>query len=264
MRSVKRNASQLSSKRCSRCEDLRRLPSPATSQPPDIATIGWLSTSILHDLRNPASAISAAAEILVHTQPLPIGVRRLATNIYRAAGRVEELLTDLSGAIHGSRSTFEMCELRDAIAPVLEKESEALRNKSVQLVLDIPAGIVLRLQRFRIQRVFNNLVSNSIEALSQGGEIRISAKTTNNRVEVDLVDTGPGVPVSIQDRLFEPFVTGKDGGWGLGLALSRQAILDHGGEIWAEPGPGGRFVICLPLNHNQRAEMCGAGTSTER
>src|ERR1700719_1578053 len=102
------------------------IPSPALPQTPvqpnragDITAIGWLSTSILHDLRNPASAISAAAEILVHMEPLPIGVRRLATNIYRAAGRVEELLTDLSGAIHGSRSTFEMCELRDAIAPVL-------------------------------------------------------------------------------------------------------------------------------------------------
>src|SRR6266404_4542983 len=100
MRGAKRYASKPSSKRCSRCEDLRLLPSPAPSQPPNIAAIGWLSTSILHDLRNPASAISAAAEILVHTEPLPIGVRRLATNIYRAAGRVQELLTDLSGAIH--------------------------------------------------------------------------------------------------------------------------------------------------------------------
>ena len=260
--SSKPYASRLASKRSTR-EDVPHLPSPAPSQPPGIATIGWLSTSILHDLRNPASAISAAAEILVHTEPLPIGVRRLATNIYRAAGRVQELLTDLSGAIQGNRSTFEICELCDAIAPVVALESEALGNKKVRLVLDIPMGIVLPLQRFRIQRVFNNLVSNAVEALSQGGEIHISAKTANNRVEVALVDTGPGIPVSIRDRLFEPFVTGKDGGWGLGLALSRQTILDHGGEIWAEPGAGGRFVICLPLNRPPHAEMCGAALSTE-
>jgi signal transduction histidine kinase len=141
-----------------------------------------------------------------------------------------------------------MCELRETIAPVLEAASEALGNKGVQLVLDIPTGIVLPLQRSRMQRVFTNLVSNAVEALSQGGEIRISAKITDDRVEIDLEDTGPGIPLSIRDRLFEPFVTtGKDGGWGLGLALSRQAILDHCGEIWAEPAAGSRFVIRLPL-----------------
>jgi signal transduction histidine kinase len=244
------------------------LPSPASSQTSvnpnragDITAIGWLSTSILHDLRSPASAISAAAEILVHTEPLPAGVKRLATNIYQAASRVQELLTDLSSVIHGSRSTFEMCELRETLAPVLE----ALGNNGVQLVLDIPRGIVLPLQRTRIQRVFTNLLSNAVEALSHGGEIHISANITDNRVQVDLEDTGPGIPLSIRDRLFEPFVTtGKDGGWGLGLALSRQAILDHGGEIWAEPGAGSRFVIRLPLNPDPHAETCSAATSAER
>jgi signal transduction histidine kinase len=248
------------------------IPSPALTQTSvdpnragDITAIGWLSTSILHDLRNPASAIRAAAEILVHMEPLPTDVKRLATNIYRAASRVQEILMDLTGVIHGNRSTFEMCELRETIAPVLEAASEALGSKGVQLVLDIPRGIVLPLQRSRIQRVFTNLISNAVEALSQGGEIRISAKINDDRVEVDLEDTGPGIPLSIRDRLFEPFVTtGKDAGWGLGLALSRQVILDHGGEIWVEPGAGSRFVIRLPLNPDPHAETCSADTSVDQ
>lgn len=142
---------------------------PQTSVQPncaeDITAIGWLSTSILHDLRNPASAISAAAEILVHMEPLPTGVKRLATNIYRAASRVQELLTDLTSVTHGNKSPFEMYELLETIAPALEAAAETLRNKGVQLVLDIPRGIVLPLQRSRIQRVFINLVSNAVEAL---------------------------------------------------------------------------------------------------
>ncbi len=119
------------------------IPSPALTQTSvdpnragDITAIGWLSTSILHDLRNPASAICAATEILVHMERLPTGVKRLATNIYGAAGRVQELLTDLTSVIHGNRSTFAMCELREIIAAVLEAASEALGNKGVQLVLD--------------------------------------------------------------------------------------------------------------------------------
>src|SRR5580704_19788513 len=122
MRSAKQNAFRLSSRSYSTGDDLRRLPSPASSQTSvnlnsagEITAIGWLSTSILHDLRSPASAITVAAEILVHTQPLPTGVKRLATNIYRAASRVQELLTDLNSVIHGRRSTFEMCELRETL-----------------------------------------------------------------------------------------------------------------------------------------------------
>jgi signal transduction histidine kinase len=65
-------------------------------------------------------------------------------------------------------------------------------------------------------------------------------------VLIEVEDTGPGIPVGIRDRLFEPFVTaGKDHGLGLGLALSRQTVLDHGGEMWIEPAPGARFVVRL-------------------
>ena len=66
---------------------------------------------------------------------------------------------------------------------------------------------MLPLQRSRMQRVFINLISNAVEALSQGGEIRMSGKIADDRVEVDLEDTGPGIPLSIRDRSFEPFVT---------------------------------------------------------
>lgn len=114
--------------------------------------------------------------------------------------------------------------------------SEALENQGVQLVLDIPIGIVLPLQRVRIQRVFNNLVSSAVEALSQGGEIRISAKRANKRVEVVLVDTGPGIPLSIRERLFEPFLTGKVGGWGSRCPVKRSSITAVRFGLSLEPG----------------------------
>src|SRR5260370_25687160 len=66
---------------------------------------------------------------------------------------------------------------------------------------------------------------------------------------VVIEDTGPGIPHEIRDKVFEPFVTaGKENGLGLGLAFSRQAVLDHGGDMWIEPAAGARFVIRLPLN----------------
>jgi signal transduction histidine kinase len=100
--------------------------------------------------------------------------------------------------------------------------------------------------------VFFNLITNALEAMSHGGKIRIGARKAGKYVLIDVEDTGPGIPYGIRDRLFEPFVTaGKDHGLGLGLALSRQTLLNHGGDMWIEPADGARFVMCLPLSGSQ-------------
>ena len=79
-----------------------------------------------------------------------------------------------------------------------------------------------------MERVFFNLIANALEAMPHGGEIRIGAGQRDNGVLI-VEDARPGIPRAFQDRLFEPFVTeGKDNGLGLGLALSRQTVLDHG------------------------------------
>jgi len=81
-----------------------------------VSSIGWLSTSIVHDLRNPLGTVLAGAEMLMELDPAPTQVKRLAANIHRAAGRMRELLTDLAGATTGSKSTSEICKIRDVIA----------------------------------------------------------------------------------------------------------------------------------------------------
>ena len=105
-----------------------------------------------------------------------------------------------------------------------------------------------------MERVFFNLISNALEAMPTGGRLTVEARQGGNLVLIEFEDTGPGIPQRIRDRLFEPFVTeGKPGGLGLGLALSRQTVLDHGGDIWAEPATGARFVIRLPLKREYSA-----------
>jgi signal transduction histidine kinase len=182
---------------------------------------------------------------------LPAEVKRLATNIYNAAGRLQELLTDLVSVVHGNRPTVEMCDIREIIAAASDAASAAAGNNGVEIVLDVPRKIELPLQRSRMKRVFFNLITNALEAMFCGGEVRIAAKIAENWVLIELEDTGPGIPFWIRERLFEPFVTtGKQDGMGLGLALSRQTVLDHGGDIWTEPAAGCRFVIRLPLNRD--------------
>jgi signal transduction histidine kinase len=115
-------------------------------------------------------------------------------------------------------------------------------------VLEVSEGIELPLIRSYIERVFFNLIANSFEAMPTGGKLNIVSRKANHYVLIAVEDTGPGIPRGIRDRLFEPFVTaGKRDGLGLGLALSRQTLLSHGGDIWIEPASGARFVIRLPL-----------------
>jgi signal transduction histidine kinase len=214
----------------------------------NVSAIEWLSTSIVHDLRNPLGTVYAAAEMLMELDPGPIQVKRLATNIFRAAGRMRELLADLNSVARGDRPRAEMCDIREVIAAASDAASAITKNHNVQILLEVPEGVELPLIRSRMERVFFNLIANSFEAMPTGGKLNIAYRKTDGYVLIEVEDTGPGIPRGIRDRLFEPFVTaGKQDGLGLGLALSRQTLLNHGGDIWTEPAAGARFVIRLPL-----------------
>jgi signal transduction histidine kinase len=223
--------------------------------PDSTSALEWLSTSIVHDFRNPVAAICAAAEMLKELDVGPAQVQRLATNIFRAAGRMRELLADLNSVVHGNRPTAEICDIGEVIAAASDAASAILKNHNVQILLQLSKGMELPLIRSRMEGVFFNLIANAIEAMPNGGRLHIACRRVNNYVVIELEDTGPGIPRGIRDRLFEPFVTeGKQDGLGLGLALSRQTVLNHGGDIWTEPAGGARFVIRLPLNRARTEE----------
>src|SRR6267142_1464045 len=116
-----------------------------------ISTIGWLSASIVHDLRNPVGTIYAGAEMLMTLDTEPNQVKRLAANMHRAAGRIRELLTDLASVTYGNRSTPEICDLREIIAASSEAAAAATDNQRVQILLDVPGQIKLPLVRSRMK-----------------------------------------------------------------------------------------------------------------
>jgi signal transduction histidine kinase len=217
-----------------------------------ISTIGRLSGSIVHDLRNPLAAIYGGAEMLVDTELPPAHVKRLAGNIYRASRRMQELLQDLLNVSRGKTSAPEVCRLREVAAAACEMLATAAEQQGVTLVLEIPAGIEVPLERSRVERTFSNLIGNALEAMNGPGEVRLTADVHDGAAIVHVEDTGPGIAPEIRTQLFQPFVSaGKRNGLGLGLALSRQTILDHGGDMWVDspPGRGARFSFRLPGAH---------------
>src|SRR6202163_1968111 len=216
-----------------------------------LSTISRLSTSIVHDLRNPLAAIYGGAEMLIDGELSTGQVQRLAGNIYRSTRRMQQMLQDLVDAGRGRTSSAEVCRLKDIVSAACEVFRETAESQSVTIEAEIPESIELPLERARIERVFLNLIDNALSMMPKGGRLRITAAAEGSSVLVRVQDTGPGIPPQIRSRLFQPFVTaGKKNGVGLGLAFSHQAVLDHGGKLWADPeaAEGACFLIQLPYS----------------
>jgi len=213
--------------------------------------LGTLAMSVVHDLRNPLATIHGGAEMLKGSQFTEEQVRRLARNIYTASVRIQELLRDYIDLYRTRESQPRPSDLRSLVAHALDRIAAVAEAQSVVVVQDVPADLVVTLDRGRIGSVLANLLANALEAMPTGGLIRISAIAAEGSVVIRVRDTGPGIAPEIRDRLFQPFVTArKPNGWGLGLAQARQVVIDHGGEMWLESpsGRGACFAFSLPAS----------------
>jgi len=229
------------------CESIQNAREELASQE-RISTIGRLSTSIVHDLRNPLAAIYAGAEMLVDTNLEKLQVQRLANNIYRASRGIQDMLQQLLNVARGRSGVAEMCPVREVVGAAWSAVASDAGARKIALVSAIPDGLECPMERARMERVFLNLFENALEVMRGGGSVEVSAHSDDEAVLIAVKDTGPGIRPEVRGRLFQPFVTfGKKNGLGLGLALSRQTLLDHGGDLWVNgTGPGAEFHMRLP------------------
>jgi signal transduction histidine kinase len=213
--------------------------------------LGRISSSIVHDLRNPLAAIYGGAEMLVDTHDMPPEQsRRLAANIYKASRRIQQLLQDLTQDFKGSAKPAERCHLADVIGSSVEVVSPAAQPRHVDLQIDTVDDVTVAIEGGRLQRVLLNLMNNAIEAMEGGGVLTVSTRREGANVVITVDDNGPGLSAHVKKKLFQPFFSvGKRQGLGLGLALSRQTLQSYGGELWVaeKEGPGARFCLRLPL-----------------
>jgi len=205
-------------------------------------------TSIVHDLRNPLTAIRIGAETIIASRFSEPRIHGIAANVYRASVHMQELLEELLTRHRWMDRGVQPTDLRDLVISAVRKIAFVAESQSVQIVQNVPERMMIAVDRQRIQRVFVNLFVNALDVMPNGGAIRISAIRKGHSVLIKVRDTGPGIRAEIRNRLFQPFATaGKTNGLGLGLALSRQAVIDDGGQIWVESnGPGACFALLLP------------------
>lgn len=208
-----------------------------------LSAIGELAARIAHDLRNPLSVIKAAIELIKvksgPTEPLAKQVGMIERSVSRMSHQIEDVL--------------------DFIKPVpLQLEQNSLLetiNNSIEKA-NIPNSISLQLPEYDIEFsfdkdkldvVFDNVITNAAQAVENEGEIKIMFKDSKNYVEVQIQDSGPGIPDEIISKVFDPLVTTKQRGTGLGLASCRSIVEQHKGTISARNNPT-TFTIKIPKN----------------
>ena len=200
-----------------------------------IATIGRLSTSIVHDLRNPLAAIYGGAEMLVDSDLPPSQVKRLAQNIYRASRRIQELLQDLVNVSRGKHEG-------GGSMPVAGRDRRGLGYAGPRgggAIGDRVTAMCRRrsscLWSARAWSAFSSTCS-AIRWMPcrTAGTSRLWPGATNRWCWWKWVTRGRGSRLKFALRFSSHFTPSKRNGLGLGLALSRQTVLDHGGDMWAD------------------------------
>ena len=224
-----------------------------------IMAVGRLAASIAHDLRNPLSAVVGGSEMLVEFELPPAEIKQTAAQLHKAARRMERMLGEI-GEVARTKTRREVCAAGDLVRSAVEAQAVTAAARNVAIRQLIEGQFAVCCERSRIERVLVNLIANSLEAMQEGGEIAIRVWGTEDTGWIEVSDTGPGVPEGIRAMLFQPFVTsGKRDGLGLGLALARETILEHGGDLaLQESDRGARFCIRLPRAGDAQAKRIEA------
>lgn len=212
-----------------------------------LATFGQLVGSISHELRNPLAVMETSLFLLQGRTGDPERTQKHLGRIAEQVGIANRIITDLLNLIRDQplvRTSVRLEEVvRGAIEAVRRPESIVLEVEGLG-ALEPVEGDPLQLRQ-----VVLNLLENAIQASPQNGRVRITGHHVETGIELAIEDSGPGVDPAIRHRLFEPLITTKETGIGLGLALVRRIAERHGGSIAYEPDPersGARFVVRLP------------------
>jgi signal transduction histidine kinase len=214
-----------------------------------MAALGTMAGMLAHDFRGPMTVIRGYAETLLEGPLAEEDLRQRARLIVEMVDRLERMTREtLDFAKGGGRVTRRPVVLPTALEEMAAGIAQELPGLAVVGHFSLSATAAL-LDVDKLRRAVGNIAANARDAMGGAGRFHISASIADGRLFLLLADEGPGVPAAIRDRLFDPFVTqGKKGGTGLGLAVARRFLEDHGGTIELLPeGPGARFRIALPL-----------------
>lgn len=223
-----------------------------------VATLGELTGALAHELSQPLTAVRSnaqAARHLLNRTPLDIAEMRAALDdVIRNSQRAGGVIDRLRALLRKESAAFQLVDINDVVRDVIDLANSEILSRRIRLDSRLsPVLPAVEGDRVQLQQVLLNLVLNACDAMS-GAELNqrqlvLATNASDHFVQLAVSDSGPGIPEHQLEQVFEPFVTFRDKGLGLGLAISRSIVSDHGGSIRAEnnEGRGATFRCLLPV-----------------
>lgn len=216
-----------------------------------MAAAGEMAAALAHELNQPLTAASTYARAAQMIAAGGAGDREMLVQtldkLSAEAGRAAEVVRRLRDFFRSGSTRLAPASLEALAARVVERMRGAHQEIELEFRAAPGAGRVMA-DETQIEVVLRNLLANAIEASRSNARPRVGVEVSPSGAEtvVSVSDNGAGVPAADLERIFEPFETSRATGMGMGLAISRAIVEAHGGKLWAEPAPGGRFRFTLP------------------
>ncbi len=218
-----------------------------------LSAFGQMIGSLVHDFRSPLTAVRGYVGMLGQTDLQTFERERFSQLAVEECDRLNSMIAELLEFTRGGHASLDLHSI--SIADFLEGLMPAIKThfqeSPVRVVLDLEYNGLLHMDPGRMKRAVLNVASNASQAMNGKGEFVIRTACTENRVAVEFHDTGCGIPEEIRHRIFEPFFSyGKPQGIGLGMAITRKIIEEHGGEVelTSEAGKGTTVRFILPIS----------------
>jgi two-component system sensor histidine kinase HydH len=217
-----------------------------------LAVVGELVAGVAHEVRNPLFGITTTLSALARELKDRTAVQPFIDVVMTEVSRLNYLMEQLLEHSRPVRLDPDPAALRIVIQEVGEEFRAAASEKGVGLLIDYHDPEGPRVDRRKMHGVFTNLFENALQHTDRGGQIRLLAKapaSSSTEIQIEVSDTGAGIALENRSKVFEPFFTTRPNGVGLGLAIVRKTIHDHGGTIALRSNgdKGTTFVIKLPL-----------------
>lgn len=213
-----------------------------------LAAIGTLAAGVAHELNNPLNNIYLSTQVLVREigEYATPAVKDVAADILGQTVRVKKIVADLLEFARGREPQMQHVELTALFRGVLSRF--IANEKGVAFTFDAANEVVVSADPEQLKQVFINILANAVDAMNGMGKVRSLVLSTDTHAQIEVSDTGKGMPKEMLDKIFEPFYTTKEKGTGLGLSIVYNIVKKHGGNITVESteGKGTTFTITLP------------------
>lgn len=209
-----------------------------------LGVLGELAMEMAHEIRNPLTII----KMLLYA--LPVDDRKDLTVIEGEIDRINKIVSQFLDYARSEGPQWQDVDLNQTLDNTLLLVSHRLNRQKIYVEKEVDPDLpFLKGDPDKIGQVFLNLVINAVEAMPEGGTLKICTRNTGQHILVEIADTGPGVSQEMKEKIFLPFVTTKKGGLGLGLPIVRRIVEEHKGEISVDgqEGHGTTFRVWFPL-----------------